>query len=1740
MGWTFRSWLWILGWIATVGQDEWCSEVKGQRKVRKRGQGEERQGDGRQESVPVLRYNDGGKSYGGTIEWEYGRPVATSFSRFGGGKPYLEIARGVHQHDQWCQKGGGQEGDLHAAEGSQHETKSLCEIGAHATGPAEEALPNGCLQRTVETAAAGGATEIHCGDQGARGGHREAERYCQALGTGYLQRGGREHGVLRRCSRSAELVNFAGTDGGPRLGPKDCSTAEGKAGSIDECTENAREAPNDDCSIPDALWGTERKCYVTADALRRKEETESRRERWRNGGDDWRLPQRHGLMAKAVASCAQENRSQGRRQQWPCLDKTISGSLECTAVGTVCHNHEISNGDAKYFAAILAIFYYLQFVATMVVCGAQGIRYAIRMLLWFDSPRHDAAAIESFGWQILRIVLAFGTTLLTLICLQRGCRRRICRVQGRRISRKVKHRIQPKRTVWFFLILVLDGNLVQAYHDCPLGGSPEIYDENNASYEPGTRWDKQPVDAGVDISWVRPTQGMRQDQRDGSTILHHAGSGQWLRVENAAAVPWEISPSPIAVHGHSYAQGSQGVRRTEAVTLQAEVVEILSKQLWNDWCERAGCEVQIIEPQPPPTGRPEEVHYLITLDQFPAGVNVAIVDVFNEEYRQGRITACVYQGTEVSDVIRNAFRDDQCQPTGLPLCVVHHAGRDHRLHDDLRLPHATYVEAKKLNLEESFGDGYSPVGIYKIAQEIYALSQDHFTAEDFYLHHRVQTSHGTDSFVTTLRGQDILDRSALRKAMGGLDDGRLRGYVAEPQPPVIYREQGRGFWIMWTPWTTEDIDEAVSLQQISVQISATRSTGLWAQAPVPEFKIRYDPDAFDQEIDTVIDDAIFPIPRDVNEELDLPPRHLWRNYHEAWPIIMLARQEYQQQARLDTYGLRNYYLSNRIVHLREGGPQEIMRTVAMVWYDYAFDAHLNIYYISPQPPDTPPGTVSLIVEFPTHEWDYLVTRAVLIDTFEDGVPIDRRAAYVRHRGRAREVTEAAGIASRCWPNGIDDCSIFTRNQLHSMTEAIDVGHGDYMTINVVSFLHRYSTILGNFPEARDFARDFMWRSGHYSQNLFTLFIYGIYGQRRIAPITLERDTTTFRAVDVLWYDVLRLFTPLGATQRSILYQVWPQNIYEAERYAIHLALDMIPNPPYTPVLVTVVVQSGCLRPQRIETRAWQLPARITLLQFMTLVGYASFAREYADNAYVTHAGTQYRDGDTQWRLINGGNYELRLHIPTLTDFVAAVASRTHQMDTVPAEESESEQPEPQSEDEDMGLLQTSLRRVELEEEEREETNSLLQISSSYATFVIAGLAPFTEVFLATVTTVSASYTDVFLDRVGPVTPHGERMLLQDVDLHELRDRWRNVESRHGIPRPIDLASLIVYRQPDSGELRNEFRLDIARFDDPDQIPQEFELFWPDMVGKPWKLRQGHLAMRETRTEDSDGWHFILMVEDNFASTTIVGGWIEFVSRFQEDENSVLFPVAIPHHTTWEHLWNWLRLGVSYATGHIFTLQYNGCDYASASQVPALEHGFLVQIVAHALTEQDFRLIPVMRVRGWQRDLRLDKNTGTNMVFRAGRSHLESTMARLVESEQDAAILRQWPDLDVWSSHIAHWTCHGLGPPWNPTATVLVVHPRPMGYRLLSYVHCMMEEAHGTRPSSYTDTVHLNRSMWQWTAISNASVKSMNAMPFSMARLSSHRRHSTLKQEITSKSSSRNSAAQWDKAKSGHQVMTPWE
>ena len=335
------------------------------------------------------------------------------------------------------------------------------------------------------------------------------------------------------------------------------------------------------------------------------------------------------------------------------------------------------------------------------------------------------------------------------------------------------------------------------------------------------------------------------------------------------------------------------------------------------------------------------------------------------------------------------------------------------------------------------------------------------------------------------------------------------------------------FHISWTG-SVSDIDEDSQPEDDVLHLQQTGIKPLVRSPDLPDLTLRYDPEKFDQERDTALDHATFPLPQDVNDELDLPPRHRWRNLGDIRPVLELVYTEHSSNFRLDTYGLRDRYLSNRIVEVPVFEPGAILRAIATAWAEYALGEHMNVYLVTPQPPNTPPAMVALIIEFPTANWDYLISRAVLIDSFVDNTPTKRQAEYVDNLGPARSVALATGYRPRCRPTGVDLCVVTDRGTSLQLHEELQSNHGDYKILAVTSFEQLNAQLLWNFPSARAYVSDFQWRSNHFDQNLFTLFIYSAAGETRVAPFHFERDTTNFMEVQFIWQQVLTALQPHGA------------------------------------------------------------------------------------------------------------------------------------------------------------------------------------------------------------------------------------------------------------------------------------------------------------------------------------------------------------------------------------------------------------------------------------------------------------------------------------------------------------------------------------------------------------------------------------------------------------------------------------
>ena len=136
-----------------------------------------------------------------------------------------------------------------------------------------------------------------------------------------------------------------------------------------------------------------------------------------------------------------------------------------------------------------------------------------------------------------------------------------------------------------------------------------------------------------------------------------------------------------------------------------------------------------------------------------------------------------------------------------------------------------------------------------------------------------------------------------------------------------------------------------------------------------------------------------------------------------------------------------------------------------------------IFEANPQPFNTPPATRVILVEFPTPGRDHTYYRSVILDVFVDGDAEDRRTAYLPGDCSVRDVAETLEKEGACWPQGLDDCYVLHGNSQYDAPDRFVVTSGSYIVFCMTTFNERMTMLRHVFPDAQQYARDFLWRAG---------------------------------------------------------------------------------------------------------------------------------------------------------------------------------------------------------------------------------------------------------------------------------------------------------------------------------------------------------------------------------------------------------------------------------------------------------------------------------------------------------------------------------------------------------------------------------------------------------------------------------------------------------------------------------------
>lgn len=388
---------------------------------------------------------------------------------------------------------------------------------------------------------------------------------------------------------------------------------------------------------------------------------------------------------------------------------------------------------------------------------------------------------------------------------------------------------------------------------------------------------------------------------------------------------------------------------------------------------------------------------------------------------------------------------------------------------------------------------------------------------------------------------------------------------------------------------------------------------------------------------------------------------------------------------MDTYGLRTVHIGNRFVRLHGLQFADIIGTIAGLWSAYATQSPMRLYIASPQPPDNPPHTLVVIVEFPTAAINVVTARPILLDLFQNGEESDRRTGYVEEPATVADTFFIHALEDLCWPSGIDDCTLFVGDQFLIHDEDLQVTSGQYMTLHHSTFSLRQSHVIDRFPGAYDFVREFVRRSRHYNINDFWIHVHLTTGQlgERLPSRIMAWSIVHCRNVDAVLQQAVLEWESHGANRESRLVNVWPQSQLQGEQSVIQIILSSTRPRGWLPLLVTIFVHVSGMRPHRVETHAWTLPPAPTIDEFLAFLNYLEFSSSVATSCYITYGRQRFDGGDTRLQLQPGGHYVVNFHITSMTSLIRNTARRLHELTVVSGSDSEVDS----GDGDDMSLMQ---------------------------------------------------------------------------------------------------------------------------------------------------------------------------------------------------------------------------------------------------------------------------------------------------------------------------------------------------------------------------------------------------------------------------------------------------------------------
>ena len=432
-------------------------------------------------------------------------------------------------------------------------------------------------------------------------------------------------------------------------------------------------------------------------------------------------------------------------------------------------------------------------------------------------------------------------------------------------------------------------------------------------------------------------------------------------------------------------------------------------------------------------------------------------------------------------------------------------------------------------------------------------------------------------------------------------------------------------------------------------------------------------------IDTLANFHIANYPQTVQEAQGLrPPRIQYMDHHAICIDLRTEGYEGQSPIKLDTFGLLEYAIGQRIVTVRDLQIQTLDRAIRETWREYATRYDLRIHLVRPQPErrqgtEFRPVFIVEVMDYrrlrPEHQIPVLIDQRLQHES-QIGVTTTRAAAYLVRETPVQTVFQAIRMGQTCAPIGLRPCHLIWRAQRWIPPQVVQPRMGDYIMIVTGTIAHHFVDADVYFFHARLFAMETQ-RSAIEEVTVprsITVYVHAISFENtplgyRPMPINIPELLQPAQ----IWRRAIGIWSDKGADAQSKLVNVEPQPTQNSAYVTIvHLILALQPWSGLLPTLHRCWIRYYDHAAEHLAYVAVQCRTPTTAQNLMTCTGLDTLVERFLMDFSISHAG--HAVTNTYMEFSAGSFFEIVMVTRDLADILYTAWEALHEQDLSPRED----------------------------------------------------------------------------------------------------------------------------------------------------------------------------------------------------------------------------------------------------------------------------------------------------------------------------------------------------------------------------------------------------------------------------------------------------------------------------------------